>query len=105
MEIALILHKTETLRPSSAGDCAARVQPLYELKIMLTQSSKRAQAMTTVDANDLEAASVFGEAGISTGFMDMTIGAGTAPATVASNAVLANAEVQAPVLGGDGRAA
>ncbi len=48
----------------SARDCAARVQPLYELEIMLTQSSKRVQAMTAVDANDLEAASVFGEAGM-----------------------------------------
>ncbi len=42
------------------------------------------------DANALEAAFVFGEAGIPTGFMDMTIGAGIAPATVAGNAVLAN---------------
>jgi trimethylamine:corrinoid methyltransferase-like protein len=119
----------------SARDCAASVQPLYELESMLTQSSKHAQAMTAVDAlnargtidiaaevaggraalrqrpiisnfqcsvsplaydaNALEAAFVFGEAGIPTGFMDMTIGAGTAPATVAGNAVLANAEVLA----------
>ena len=50
------------------------------------------------DANALEAAFVFGEAGIPTGFMDMTIGAGTAPATVAGNAVLANAEVLAGIV-------
>src|SRR5512135_765962 len=30
----------------SARDCPASVQPLYELEIMLTQSSKHAQAMT-----------------------------------------------------------
>jgi trimethylamine--corrinoid protein Co-methyltransferase len=45
----------------------------------------------------LEAAFVFGEAGIPTGFMDMTIGCGTAPATVAGNAALANAEVLAGI--------
>jgi len=50
------------------------------------------------DANALEAAFVFGEAGIPTGFMNMTIGAGTAPATVAGNAVLANAEVLAGIV-------
>ena len=122
----------------SARDCAASVQPLYELEVMLTQSSKHVQVMTAVDAlnahgtidiavevvggraalrqrpiisnfqcsisllaydaNALEAAFVFGEAGIPTGFMDMTIGAGTAPATVAGNAVLANAEVLAGIV-------
>jgi len=47
------------------------------------------------DASALEAAVIFGEAGIPTGFMNMTIGAGTAPVTVAGNAVIANAEVLA----------
>ena len=47
------------------------------------------------DANALEAACVFGEAGVPTGFMNMTIGAGTAPVTVAGSAALANAEVLA----------
>ncbi len=122
----------------SARDCPPRVQPLYELEVMLTQSSKHVQAMTAVDAlnargtiemsaevvggrsalrqrpiisnfqcsvsplaydaNALEAAFVFGEAGIPTGFMNMTIGAGTAPATVAGNAVLANTEVLAGIV-------
>jgi len=119
----------------SARDCIARIQPLYELEALLTQSSKHVQAMTAVDAlnargtveiaaevaggrealrqrpiissfqcsvsplaydaSALEAAFVFGEAGIPTGFMNMTIGAGTAPATVAGNAAVANAEVLA----------
>lgn len=43
----------------------------------------------------LQAALVFGEAGIPTGFWSMTIGAGTAPITVAGNAALANAEILA----------
>jgi trimethylamine--corrinoid protein Co-methyltransferase len=121
----------------SARDCPARVQPLYELQAMLTQSGKHAQAMTVVDAwnaegtveiaaavaggrealrarplisnfqcsfsplsyerSALEAAFVFGEAGIPTGFLDMTIGCGTAPATLAGNAALANAEVLAGI--------
>jgi len=50
------------------------------------------------EAGALEAAFIFGEAGIPTGFMNMTIGAGTAPATVAGNAVLANAEVLAGIV-------
>jgi trimethylamine:corrinoid methyltransferase-like protein len=49
------------------------------------------------ERNALEAAFVFGEAGIPTGFLDMTIGCGTAPATVAGNAALANAEVLAGI--------
>ena len=49
------------------------------------------------EKNALEAAFVFGEAGIPTGFMVMTIGCGTAPATVAGNAALANAEVLAGI--------
>jgi trimethylamine--corrinoid protein Co-methyltransferase len=49
------------------------------------------------DARALEAAFVFGEAGIPTGFLNMTIGCGTAPATVAGNAVVANAEVLAGI--------
>jgi len=121
----------------SARDCPAKVQPLYELQTMLTQSGKHAQAMTVVDAgnaratveiaaavaggrkalrkrpiissfqcsfsplsyeqNALEAAFVFAEAGIPTGFVVMTIGGGTAPATPAGNAALANAEVLAGI--------
>jgi trimethylamine--corrinoid protein Co-methyltransferase len=50
------------------------------------------------DEKALEAAFIFGEAGIPTGFMNMTIGVGTAPATVAGNAVVANAEVLAGVV-------
>lgn len=50
------------------------------------------------DAKSLEAAFVFGEAGIPTGFMDMTIGCATAPATVAGNAVVANTEVLAGIV-------
>ncbi|MFN8456578.1 MAG: hypothetical protein U0401_18235 [Anaerolineae bacterium] len=33
----------------SARDCPAKVQPLYELEAMLTESSKHIQAMTAVD--------------------------------------------------------
>lgn len=47
------------------------------------------------DEKALEAAFVFAEAGIPTGFVVMTIGCGTAPATVAGNAAQANAEVLA----------
>ncbi len=119
----------------SAGDCPAHVQPLHELEVLLTQSSKHVQAMTAVDplnahgtlemaaavaggrealrrrplisnfqcsvsplAYDegaLEAALIFAEAGIPTGFVVMTIGCGTAPATLAGNAAQANAEVLA----------
>ncbi len=122
----------------SARDCPPRVQPLYELEVMLTQSSKHVQAMTAVDAlnargtvdiaaevaggrsalrqrplisnfqcsvsphaydaRGLEAAFLVLEAGIPKGVMAMTIGAGTAPATVAGNAVLANAEVLAGIV-------
>jgi trimethylamine--corrinoid protein Co-methyltransferase len=49
------------------------------------------------DANSLEAAFIFGQAGIPTGFMNMTIGCGTAPATPAGNAAQANAEVLAGI--------
>jgi trimethylamine:corrinoid methyltransferase-like protein len=45
----------------------------------------------------LEAAFIFAEAGIPTGFVVMPIGCGTAPATVAGNAALANAEVLAGI--------
>jgi trimethylamine--corrinoid protein Co-methyltransferase len=49
------------------------------------------------ERNALEAAFVFAEAGIPTGFVVMPIGCGTAPATLAGNAALANAEVLAGV--------
>ena len=49
------------------------------------------------DEKSLEAAFVFGEAGVPTGFLNMTIGCGTAPATVAGNAAQANAEVLAGI--------
>lgn len=121
----------------SAQDCPTAVQPLHELEVLLTHSSKHAQAMTAVDplnaagsvemaaavvggrdelrrrpiisnfqcsvsplsydAKGLEAAFVFGEAGIPTGFLNMTIGCATAPATVAGNAAQANAEVLAGI--------
>jgi trimethylamine--corrinoid protein Co-methyltransferase len=47
------------------------------------------------DEQALEAAFVFAEAGIPTGFVVMTIGCATAPASVAGNAAQANAEVLA----------
>lgn len=49
----------------------------------------------TYDKGALEAAFIFGEAGIPVGFLCMPIGCATAPATVAGNAALANAEVLA----------
>jgi trimethylamine--corrinoid protein Co-methyltransferase len=49
------------------------------------------------ERNALEAAFVFAEAGIPTGFVVMPIGCGTAPATPAGNAALANAEVLAGI--------
>ncbi len=49
------------------------------------------------DEKSLEAAFIFGEAGIPTGFLNMTIGCGTAPATLAGNAAQANAEVLAGI--------
>jgi len=138
IRVADALPQISFLWPAiSARDCPAKVQPLYELQAMLTQSSKHAQAMTVVDGRNaegtveiaaavagsrealrarpiisnfqcsfsplsyeksaLEAAFVFGEAGIPTGFLDMTIGCGTAPATLAGNAALANAEVLAGI--------
>lgn len=138
IRVADALPQVSFLWPTvSARNCPPQVQPLYELKAMLTQSSKHAQAMTAVDALNaqgtieiaaqvaggrealrkrpiisnfqcsvsplsydrqaLEAAFVFGQAGIPTGFMDMTIGCGTAPATLAGNAALANAEVLAGI--------
>ena len=47
------------------------------------------------EEGSLEAAFVFGEAGIPVGFHSMPIGCGTGPATVAGGAALANAEVLA----------
>jgi len=121
----------------SAQDCLDKIQPLHELEVLLTQSSKHAQAMTAVDplnargsvemaaevaggpdalrrrpiisnfqcsvsplsydGQSLKAAFVFGEAGIPTGFLNMSIGCGTAPATLAGNAAQANAEVLAGI--------
>ena len=49
----------------------------------------------TYDKDALEAAFIFGEAGIPVGFLCMSIGCATAPATVAGSATLANAEVLA----------
>lgn len=51
----------------------------------------------TYDKDSLEAAFIFGEAGIPVGFLCMSIGCATAPATVAGSAVLANAEVLAGI--------
>jgi len=47
--------------------------------------------------DSLDAAFVFGEAGIPTGFLCMSIGCATAPATIAGSAVQANAEVLAGI--------
>ncbi len=49
----------------------------------------------TCDAEAMEAALIFAEAGIPIGFVTMQIGCGTAPATVAGNLALGNAEVLA----------
>lgn len=136
VRVADALPQISFLWPTvSARDCPAKVQPLYELEAMLTESSKHIQAMTAVDPLNaagtiemaaevvggraelrrrpiisnfqcsvsplsydekaLEAAFIFAEAGIPTGFVVMTIGCGTAPATVAGNAAQANAEVLA----------
>ena len=46
----------------------------------------------------LEAAFIFAEAGVPTGFMNMQIGCATAPATLAGNLVLGNAEVLAGIV-------
>lgn len=45
------------------------------------------------DENALEAALIFGEAGVPVGFLNMQIGYGTAPATLAGNIVMGNAEI------------
>ncbi len=50
------------------------------------------------EAHALEAAFVFGEAGIPTGFLAMPIGCATAPATLAGIAAQANAEVLAGIV-------
>ena len=49
----------------------------------------------TCDAEAMEAALIFAEAGIPTGFVTMQIGCGTAPATLAGNLALGNAEILA----------
>jgi len=49
----------------------------------------------TCDAEAMEAALVFAEAGVPTGFVTMQIGCGTAPATLAGNLALGNAEILA----------
>jgi trimethylamine--corrinoid protein Co-methyltransferase len=93
----------------SARDCPARVQPLYEIaaevvggretlkKRPIVSNFQCSVSPLAYDEKALEAAFVFGQAGLPTGFMDMTIGCGTAPATLAGNAVVANAEVLAGV--------
>lgn len=55
------------------------------------------QSPLSYGAHALEAAFVFGEAGIPTGFLSMPIGFATAPATVAGIAALTNAEVLAGI--------
>ncbi len=50
------------------------------------------------EAHALEAAFIFGEAGIPTGFLAMPIGCATAPATLAGIAAQANAEVLAGIV-------
>jgi trimethylamine--corrinoid protein Co-methyltransferase len=47
------------------------------------------------DGHGLEAALIFAEAGVPTGFMNMQIGCSTAPATLAGNLALGNAEIVA----------
>ena len=49
----------------------------------------------TCDAEAMEAALIFAEAGVPTGFVTMQIGCGTAPATLAGNLALGNAEILA----------
>ncbi|MBN1316654.1 MAG: trimethylamine methyltransferase family protein [Anaerolineales bacterium] len=55
------------------------------------------QSPLSYGAHALEAAWIFGEAGIPTGFLAMPIGFATAPATVAGIAALTNAEVLAGI--------
>ena len=50
------------------------------------------------DAQGLEAALIFAEAGIPVGFMTMQIGCSTAPATLAGNIALGNAEIIAGIV-------
>lgn len=50
------------------------------------------------DRHSLEAAWVFAEAGIPVGFMTMQIGGSTAPATLAGNLVVGNAEILAGIV-------
>lgn len=75
----------------AGGRDALRARPI--VSALICSSSPLAYA-----ADALEAAFVFGEAGISTGFMCMPIGCATAPATVGGTAVLANAEVLAGIV-------
>jgi trimethylamine--corrinoid protein Co-methyltransferase len=52
----------------------------------------------TCDTEAMEAALIFAEAGIPTGFVTMQIGCGTAPATLAGNLALGNAEILAGLI-------
>ncbi len=122
----------------SAQDAPPLIQPLYELKTILLNSSKHIQAMTAVDPlnaqgtvdicrsimggaealrqkpiisnfqcsisplsydeKGLEAAFIFAEAGVPTGFLNMQIGCSTAPATLAGNLAMGNAEILAGIV-------
>jgi len=51
----------------------------------------------TCSAKGMEAASIFAEAGVPVGFVTMQIGCATAPATIAGNIALGNAEILAGI--------
>ncbi|MDL2298950.1 trimethylamine methyltransferase family protein, partial [Synergistaceae bacterium OttesenSCG-928-D05] len=64
---------------------------LYERPII--SSFQCSTSPLSYDPTSIEAAFVYAEYGIPCGFLDMTIGCGTAPASVAGNLVQGNAEV------------
>lgn len=122
----------------AAREFTPAIQPLYELKTVLANTTKHVQAMTAVDPvnaqgtvdicravaggakafkekpfvstficsispleyerKGMEAAFIYAEAGVPTGFMPMQAGCSTAPATLAGVLVQGNAEILAGII-------
>ena len=71
--------------------------PLDELLSLITTSIFVVFGNNYVGKSCCKLCNLFGEAGIPVGFLCMSIGCATAPATVAGSAALANAEVLAGI--------
>ena len=81
----------EIARAVAGGDKALRDKPIIS-------NFQCSVSPLSYDGKGLEAAFIFAEAGIPTGFMNMQIGCATAPATIAGNLTMGNAEVLAGIV-------